>query len=74
MERKQKEEGSQEEKAKDNCSLCVEAITEQAVLVFILLSLMVSSLFDKIHFHVLKPLGKHSRPTTSLISQIQEKT
>lgn len=67
-------EGKRKEKAEDNCSLRVEAVTEQAVLVFILRSLMVFSLFDKIRFHVLKPLGKHSLPTTSLISQIQEKT
>ena len=53
-ERKPKEEGNQGEKAEDNSSLRVEATTEQTVLVFIPLSLIVSSLFEKIRFHVLK--------------------
>lgn len=52
--RKAKEEGSQGEKAEDNSSLRVEAATEQNVLVFVPLSLIVSSLFEKIYFHVLK--------------------
>lgn len=46
-------ERREREKVEDNSNLCGEVIVEKIVLAFHLLSRIVSSLFENIHFHIL---------------------